>query len=64
MSLQTAQLGFPVMIQLAKQVLLAIYKRVEAQAWQIRVFCWLREHEVQYWIELEHGWHKVELSKK
>lgn len=48
MSLQTAQLGFPVVIQLAKQVLLAIYKRVEAQAWQTRVFCELSEHEVQY----------------
>ena len=47
-SLQTAQLGFPVVIQLAKQVLLAIYKRVEAQAWQTRVFCELSEHEVQY----------------
>jgi len=48
MSLQTAQLGLPVVIQLAKQVLLAMYKRVEAQAWQIRVFCELSEHEVQY----------------
>lgn len=63
-SLQTAQFGLPVVRQFAKQVLLAIYKRGEAQDWQISVFCELSIHEVQYCIELEQGWHKVELSRK
>lgn len=47
MSLQTAQFGLPVVIQLAKQVLLAIYNRGEAQDWQMSVFCVFRMQEVQ-----------------
>ena len=57
-NLQTAQLGFPVMIQLAKQVLLAMYKSVDAQAVQVSTEL-LRLQLVQYWMVDEQGWQKV-----